>query len=157
MNPYAATGQFEKLVSMARDVLDLLEKKNRTSDFFGLAWSAYATFCEFCGMAMGFLGNFPEGELFLEKGLRHALNIGDVRTLAGSEYLYGCAYWMKGDWRAAAEHLQKCIGYSEEVKYQIGLSFGWSVFGECIRPPGRPGDGENLWRKGPQDTARRRD
>jgi class 3 adenylate cyclase/tetratricopeptide (TPR) repeat protein len=150
MDPYLATGQFEKLVSMARDVLDLIEKKDRTSDFFGLAWAPYAWFCGFCGTVIGLMGNFPGGELFLEKGLRHANRIGDVGTLAGNEYLYGYTYWTKGDWRAAVEHLQKCVGYSEEVKFQIGLSFGWSCLGNAYAHLGDPETGRLYGEKGLQ-------
>ena len=63
--PYFGTGQSEKLVGLASGVLDLIEKTNRASEFFGIAANPYAYFSGLCGFSMGTLGNFQEGELFL--------------------------------------------------------------------------------------------
>ena len=115
---------------MVPGVLDLIEKKERTSDFFGLPVNAYAVLSGHCGVAMGWLGNFQEGELFLEKGLRHATRIGDLRTLALVEfYLRRFFRQVKGDWKVAAEHAQKTIAYSEEVKFLITLSGAGACWG----------------------------
>jgi class 3 adenylate cyclase len=145
---YVASGQLDKAVATARVALDLLEKKERTSDFFGLPVNPYATLSGYCGLSMGWLGNFLEGELFLEKGLRHAARIGDLRTLALVEFLYGSFCHAKGDWKAAAEHAQKQIGYGEEAKYLILLGWGWGFLGSAYAYLGDPETGRSYGEKG---------
>ena len=63
-NSYAGSAQYGKLVAMARGVLDLLEKKDRTSDFFALAVNPYA-------MISGVLRYCPgmSGELSGRRGI----------------------------------------------------------------------------------------
>jgi tetratricopeptide (TPR) repeat protein len=145
---YIGAGQFDKAVATARGVLDLLEKKERTSDFFGLPANAYAALSAYCGVGMAYLGNFLEGEPFLEKGLGHAARIGDLRTLALVEFSYGAFYHAKGDWKAAAEHIQKSIGYSEEVKFLYILSWGWGHLGSAYAYLGDPETGRSYGEKG---------
>jgi tetratricopeptide (TPR) repeat protein len=96
---------------------------------------------------LGWLGNFQEGELFLEKSLRHATRIGDLRTLAGVEFLYGSFCHAKGEWQVAAEHLQKSITYNEEVKFLSYLSWGWGFLGSAYTYLGDPETGRNYGEK----------
>jgi class 3 adenylate cyclase/tetratricopeptide (TPR) repeat protein len=145
---YIAAAQFEKLVATARGVLDLIEKKERTSDFFGVPANPYAYLAGLCGVGMGYLGNFPEGELFLEKSLDHATRIGDLRTLGVAEYLYGLVFHTKGDWKAAAEHHQKGITYSEEVKFMSIQSWNWGYLGSAYAYLGDPETGRSYGEKG---------
>ena len=145
---YGGSGQFDRLVAMVPGVLDLIEKKEREYDFFGLPVNAYVVLSGHCGGAMGSLGNFHEGELFLEKGLRHATRIGDLRTLAFIEFTYGFFRGVKGDWKVAAEHAQKTITYSEEVKFLITLSGGWCVLGNAYAHLGDPETGKSYGEKG---------
>ena len=145
---YLASAQFDKLVATGRGVLDLLEKRERASDFFGLAINPYAWFSGFCGLCLGWQGNFLEGELFLEKGLRHATRIGDVRTLASVEFSYGNFCHAKGDWKAAAKHLQKSIRYCEEVKFVVYLAWAWGFLGSTYAYLGDPETGRSYQEKG---------
>jgi class 3 adenylate cyclase/tetratricopeptide (TPR) repeat protein len=145
---YEGSGQFDRLVTMLSGVLDLIEKKERESDFFGLPVNAYAVLSGHCGGAMGPLGDFQKGELFLEKGLRHATRIGDLRTLAFIEFVYGGFCLGKGDWKVAAEHAQKSITYSEEVKFLMTLSLSWSLLGNAYAHLGDPETGKSYGEKG---------
>jgi class 3 adenylate cyclase/tetratricopeptide (TPR) repeat protein len=145
---YEGSGQFDKLVAMLPGVLDLLEKKERESDFFGLPVNAYAVLSGHCGAGMGNLGNFQEGELVLDKGLRHATRIGDVRALAFVEFAYGCFCYAKGDWKVAAEHLRKSITYSEEARFSMTLSLGWGFLGNAYVHLGDPETGRSYAEKG---------
>jgi tetratricopeptide (TPR) repeat protein len=102
----------------------------------------------FCGAVLGWQGNFQEGELFVEKGLRHATRIGDLRSLATVEFCYGIIVDTRGDWKAAAEHLQKSIGYCEEVKYLSILGFVWFRLGNAYAYLGDPETGRSYLEKG---------
>jgi tetratricopeptide (TPR) repeat protein len=124
-------GQFGKIVDIAPGVLDLLEKTGREFDFFALPVNPYTFFCGYCGMSMGYLGNFGEGKIFLEKGLRHAARIKDLRTLAVVELHYGVFFHTKADWKPAIEHHQNCIKYSEEVKLLLALAWSWAYLGDA--------------------------
>ena len=133
---------------MVPGVLDLIEKKDRTSDFFALPLNPYAVLSGYCGVGLGWMGNFQEGELFLEKGLGHAARIGDLRTLAMVEHCYASFSHTKGDWKVAAEHAQKSIGYSEEVKFLIVLCWGWCMLGNAYAYLGDPETGRSYAEKG---------
>jgi class 3 adenylate cyclase/tetratricopeptide (TPR) repeat protein len=145
---YIGAAQNDKLVATLPGVLDLIEKKERASDFFGLPMNPYAALSGYCGVSMGYLGNFQEGKLFLEKGLGHAVRIGDLRTLAMVEYFYGFVFHMKGDWKVAAEHSQKSITYCEKVKYLAGLSWNWCFLGNAYAYLGDPETGRRYGEKG---------
>ena len=147
-NSYMGSGQLDKLVAMVPGALDLLEKKERTSDFFGLPANPYSWLCGLCGLGLGMLGNFLEGEPFLEKGLRHAARIGDLRASAMVEMCYGSFCATKGDWKAAAEHDQKNIGYSEEAKFLVTLDWGWGMLGSACAYLGDPETGRSYGEKG---------
>jgi tetratricopeptide (TPR) repeat protein len=94
------------------------------------------------------MGNFNEGELFLEKGLAHAARLGDLRTLGMVECCYGDFLQAKGDWKAVAEHSQKYIGYSEESKFVILLAWGWSQLGNAYSHLGDPERGRSYGERG---------
>jgi tetratricopeptide (TPR) repeat protein len=148
ISSYTGTGQFGRVVDIAPGVLDLLEEKGRESDFFAMPMNPYSFLCTQCGMSMGFLGNFEEGTIFLEKGLRHAAHINDLRTLGLAEMLYGLFFHAKGDWKPAIEHLQNCIKYSEEVKYLAGLAWSSAWLGDAYSYLGDPETGRKYVEKG---------
>ena len=66
---------------MAPDVIDLIEKVERESDFFTMGVNPYSLLCSNCGLSMGLLGAFDEGKTFLEKGLRNASEINNLVSL----------------------------------------------------------------------------
>ena len=145
---YMAKGQFDKLVAVARDALNLLERRRREVDFFGVPTNPYATLHAYCGVGLGYMGSFEEAELLLEKGFHHATRIGDVRTLAGVETFYGFVLSFRGFWRAAVEHLGKSITYGEEVKYLSGLSLSLALVGFAHTYLGDPEAGRSYGEKG---------
>jgi tetratricopeptide (TPR) repeat protein len=145
---YSGTGQFEKAADIVPAVLDLIEKTGREFDFFASAVNSYAHLCGGCGMSMGYLGNFEEGQIFLEKSLHHAARIGDLRTLGNVELFWGMFFHNKGDWKPAIEHLQNCIKYSEEVKYLAPLAWAWALLGHVYSNLGDPETGRRYVEKG---------
>lgn len=127
--PYVWTGDFMKVIKTAPNLINLLEKTKRKSEFFGNPMNSYSYICSICGYSMGQIGNFEEGKIFCEKGLSNAIEIGDLITLGFSEMYYGFYYSGKGDWRLEIEHFEKSIKYFEEADWPFLLSLTWSGLG----------------------------
>jgi class 3 adenylate cyclase/tetratricopeptide (TPR) repeat protein len=142
------TGRYNKIIEIASGVLDLLEKTGRESDFFDMYMNPYSQFCGYCGMSMGFLGNFEEGKIVLEKGWRHASQIGHLRTLGNIEIFYGLFFYAKGDWKCAIEHFQEAIRCLEETKQLVELASGLAWLGGAYSHLGDPETGRTYAEKG---------
>ncbi len=56
--PYLGTGQFEKIVHKMPEVINLIEKTGRESDFFTMSMNPYSYICGQCGLVSGYLGRF---------------------------------------------------------------------------------------------------
>jgi tetratricopeptide (TPR) repeat protein len=145
---YVGAAQFGKVVDIARGVLDLLEKTGRESDFFANPMNPYSALCGLCGMSMGYLGNFEEGKIFLEKGLRYAAHINDLRALGYVQFTYGLFFHARGDWKPAKEHFQEAIKYGEEVKFLLILALSWAWLGGAYSYLGDPETGRQYAEKG---------
>ena len=63
---YDRTGENYKIVDMAPDVIDLIEKAERKADFFSFFVNPYSILCAMCGNGMGLLGNFEKGKTILD-------------------------------------------------------------------------------------------
>ena len=145
---YMMTGRYCKIVDKAPGILDLIESSERESDFFAGALNTYSTICAYCGTAMGYLGNFKEGKIFLEKGLRRASKIDDLTTLGFVEFWYGYFLNVKGNWKLAIEHLQDSIKYLEEVKWLLVLAGAQCLLGLVYSHLGDPKTGKRHAEKG---------
>jgi class 3 adenylate cyclase/tetratricopeptide (TPR) repeat protein len=126
---YESSGEYYKIVDVAQDVIDLIEKAGRKTDFFSYFANPYSTVCSLCGSGMGLLGNFEEGKVMLDKGLRTASEINHLLTLGLVELHYSIFFWGRGEWEAAKAHFQKCIKYGEESKFAILSGLSWSGLG----------------------------
>jgi tetratricopeptide (TPR) repeat protein len=127
--PYQGAGQFYKIVDKVPGVIDLIEKSKRESEFFALPWNPYSALCGYYGVSLGMIGNFENGEVFIEKGLRNAAQIDDIRTLGYVHFFYGGFSFVKGDWLNAKEQLQNSIKYYEEVKWLLILAMSETLLG----------------------------
>jgi class 3 adenylate cyclase/tetratricopeptide (TPR) repeat protein len=145
---YTATGRFNKIVNKAPGILDLIERTQGGSEVFAGGMGSYSILCAYCGMSMGCLGNFKEGKIFLDKGLRMASEIDNLRTLGFVELFYGIFFIAKGNWKLAIEHLQDVIEYLEEVKWLLGLAMAQSFFGLAYSFLGDPQTGKRHAEKG---------
>jgi len=123
-HPYDLSGKYSKIVDIAPEVIDLIEKAKRESDFFHIGTRPYPVLCGFCGWSMGHLGAFDEGRTFLEKGLHHAAELNDIVALAAIEGQYGYYYYFKGDWKSAKNHFEKGVKYGEDSNF-VFLSAIW--------------------------------
>jgi len=126
---YTAAGRFLKTIEVAPRVLDLLEKTKRESEFFSRPINIYSGLCTYYGHSLGHSGNFEEGKVFCDKGLRTAGGIDDLRTLGFVELYYGYFLTTKGDGKSALGHFQNSIKYLEEVKWIFLLGLAWSGLG----------------------------
>jgi tetratricopeptide (TPR) repeat protein len=146
---YVSAGEYSKIVDMAPDVIDLIEKVERESDSFSLGVIPYySRLCSYCGQSMGFLGAFDEGKPFLEKGLGHATKMNDLIALGLVEMQYGHFYIAKGDWEPSREHFEKGIKHGEETKLAIVSAMSWSGLGYACSMLGDPETGKRHAEKG---------
>ena len=145
---YSPAGDYYKTVDMAPDVIDLIEKAERESDFFSMGWNPYSMLCSYCGHSMATLGAFGKGKAFLEKGLRNVTKMNDLITLGLVEMLYGYFFLTKGDWEPSKEHFEKAIKLSEETKWVMGSAMSWSGLGYACAMLGDPETGKRHAEKG---------
>jgi tetratricopeptide (TPR) repeat protein len=145
---YALSGRYYKIVDKAPAILDLIERSEKESDFFAGPLNTYSTICAYCGLAMGCLGNFKEGKIFLENGLRAASEIDDLTTLGFVEMWYGIFFNTRGDWKLAIGHLQNAVKYLEEVKWLLPLAVAQSLLGAAFSARGDPQTGKRHAEKG---------
>jgi tetratricopeptide (TPR) repeat protein len=142
------TGRFDKVVDIVPGVLQLIEKQGRQSEFFAMHVNPYSQLCAYCGQSMGFLGNFEEGRIFLEKGLRHAAQVGDLASSGLVEFCYGVLLHIKGEWKPAIEHLRNSIKHCEEAKFLAALAWSWAFLGSVYSNLGDPETGRSYVEKG---------
>jgi tetratricopeptide (TPR) repeat protein len=107
----------------------MIENTKKESDFFGRPYIIYPTLCTYYGFSLGFVGNFEEGEIFCEKGLRIATEMGDLATLGLIEWSYGYFYFVRGDGKLTIEHCQRSSEYFEEVKNSYLLGSALATLG----------------------------
>ena len=125
-NVYALTGEFAKVIDMAPKVIQLLEKTKRQAEFFSRPDNVYSELCGYYGLVLGVQGSFRKGAAFCEKSLRHATEIGDLRTIGFSENMFGHLYLARGDWQFAIDHFQLCIEHFEKAQWLWPLSIAYS-------------------------------
>jgi tetratricopeptide (TPR) repeat protein len=126
---YLTRGHFHKLIEIASGIILLIEESQRQKEDFNFPNIPYSIFCSYFGLALGYLGNFDEGQMYFEKGLGVATEMGDVITLGMTECLYGLFWINKGDGKKAIEHCQKSIHHIELAEFPILLGLSWSFLG----------------------------
>ncbi len=125
---YFGSGHFYKIVDAAQSVLDLLERTKIEHESLGKLVSISPTLYAYCGNSLGQMGNFREGAICCEKGLRTAAR-DDLRTLGLCELQYGYLLATKGEGQNALEHFQRCIEYVEEMKWVFISALAWTGLG----------------------------
>lgn len=145
---YSATGQFKENVDKMPEVIHLIEKSGEESDFFKMPVNLYSFISAFTGVALAHNGRFEEGQLFLEKALQNAEELGDPGTLGITLLFYGIFYWVKGDWKSAKECLEKSLIYSEKANFFMSLNPGLILIGYVHSHLGDPETGRRQTEKG---------
>jgi tetratricopeptide (TPR) repeat protein len=147
---YGATGMRNKIVDKIPDVIDLIEKSGRESDFFATGLHPYSYLCTQCGQALWYLGHFEQGEVFLEKGLRSAIQVGDLASLGAAELGYGHYLIIKSEWESAKNHYEEGLKYCEEAKWHLGTAVALIRIGYLCSLLGNPENGKRHAEKGLQ-------
>lgn len=147
-NSYQKTGEYHKIVEMAPVVIDLIEEAGVETDFISMTETPYAGLCAWCGQAMGAMGALDEGEKFLKKGLRDAIDKNIRSYLGFIEMQYGLFYIHKGDWQTSKEHFEKGIEYNKEVGLAVISAISWSALGYLYAMLGDPETGKRHAEKG---------
>jgi tetratricopeptide (TPR) repeat protein len=107
-------------------VIDLLEKTNKQSNFFGQPYNVYAYICALSGQSIGCVGDFTKGIALCEKGLQYASELNDNLTLGFCEYMYGALLNLKHDFKPAVTHLLNALSYFAKVKFKAMLGLALS-------------------------------
>ncbi len=145
---YYSLGQYKKIIDKMPEVIHLIEKKGRESEFFTVSLNPYSFICSYCGDALGVLGRFEEGKAFMEKALSNALLTGDPATLGITQVFYGLLYYSKGDFTSAKEHFEEGIVYCEEAKFTWGAAMALCFLGHVHSFLGDPETGRKKAEKG---------
>jgi tetratricopeptide (TPR) repeat protein len=128
-NSYFLSGEPLKMVDVAPKIVDLIEKTQRETDFFGRPLNTYSALRAHAGHAMGMLGNFKEGEILCEQALRSACRIDSIYSIGWAEVNYSYLYMHKGDGQNTVEHAEKAIRCLEEAQAVIILGLARTVLG----------------------------
>jgi tetratricopeptide (TPR) repeat protein len=123
------SGQFSRVEDLCQKIIPLLEETGNKYESFGTGRNLYSTFNAICGHAMGCLGDFKQGEVFLEKGRQFASEINDKTGLGLIEFYYGLFLCHKGDGERTIEHIITSIKKLEEVRFVPPLGVAWLVLG----------------------------
>lgn len=121
MFPYILAGEHYKIVEMVPKVIELLEKTNKTSEFYSRTTNVYSDFLTALGTNMGILGNFKDGEPLIKKGLKYAQQLGHMYSIGWAEYMNGSFYLTKGEGKKCIEYSQKAIDYFKKSKANVYL------------------------------------
>jgi len=123
-------GRYLRVCLAAPKVIALIEKTHREHEPFGATSSnQYSILQGYYGQSLGAIGNFAEGERFLEKGLSFARDIDNLISLAMIEMGYGVFCFYKGDVENQLNHYRSSIDYMEKSQFRIFLGPLWAWLG----------------------------
>jgi len=145
---YDFAGEYRKIVQTAPRIIALLEKTPEKFEFLGAPVDLRSVLHALYGHAMGYVGEFAEGEKACEKALSLAQEDDNLYSIGYVEFLYGCLFIPKGDGENAVKHLQKSIGYFEKLQAAIVLPVTWSLLGMGYYLLGDPGTALSFLEKG---------
>jgi len=120
-------GEASRVVEVASEVIALLEKTGRESDYFGRPFNTYSMIVAVFGVAKGMLGHFKEAEALCQKALGFARDIDNRYSLPMAEGCYGQVLAIKGEGQQALGHFKEGMIYAEAMQFMLeraSLEFG---------------------------------
>jgi tetratricopeptide (TPR) repeat protein len=123
------TGNCLKVVELSRRTIGSLEEHHREKDLYAGGANVYSMISGYCGMSSGFLGEFTEGKIVLEKGLRNAWEINDRFITGWGEVSHSVFSYFEGDGDSVVDHAQKAIKCFEDSGAEVQLGMAWSFLG----------------------------
>ena len=145
---YDFAGEYRKIVQTAPRIMALLEKTPEKVEFLGTPVDLRSVLLALYGHALGYVGEFAQGEKACEKALSLAQEDDNLYSIGYVEFLYGCMFIPKGDGENAVKHLQKSIGYFEKLQAVIVLPVAWSLLGMGYYLLGDPSKALSFLEKG---------
>ena len=136
---YGTMGEHLKIAEVAPQILALLEKTQRESEFFVRPWNVYSALLALYGIATGWTKDFEEGRVLCEKGLHFALQIDDLGSAGFAEVMYGVLLVGQGDAENAIKHAQNGVKLCEEGQILVILGTGLAMLAEAHRLLGELG------------------
>ncbi len=125
---HLTSGNFLKIVELSRRTLPSLEEHHREKYLYAGA-NVYSTLSGYCGMSLGFLGEFAKGKIILEKGLQNAWKTDNRNDTGWVEICHFTLSFSEGDGDSAVDHAQKAIKCFEEAGSEFIVGFTWAVLG----------------------------
>jgi tetratricopeptide (TPR) repeat protein len=128
---YCCVGYATKVVEILPHVLDLIEKTERKSGFFGSPLNLYSVLCALYGCSLTMLGDIKKGKVSCEKGLVKAEEIGDLRTMAQCELYMSQHYIFVSNGELAKTHIQRGIEYYKKTGWIFGVIGSLNILGQA--------------------------
>lgn len=126
---FLRAADFSRQIDIASKVIPLLEATQRQAESFGTL-NPYCMLLSYYAQARNFTGDFREGQILFEKGVRFASQIGDLTALGIVESQQGLdLVYAKGDLRQGITHLRDGIRYLEERQVLVMLNYAWMGLG----------------------------
>ena len=145
---YSFYGSCPKTITIASNIISMLEKAQRKFDYFMRAHNPFAILCSYYGLSLDQMGKFEEGNKQYEKGICLAGDVNDLHSLSLLELNHGTAHTIRGEADAAKKHFQNCIRYCEECRTRVYLGLAWSGMGYSYALLGESGSAREHIEKG---------
>jgi predicted ATPase len=145
---YIVFGDFSKVAEIAPKNIALLEATGKQSEFFGRSSNSYSILCSHHGLSLAMMGQFKEGQQWLDKGLRFATDINHQETMGVIELNYGLSSILQGEGEKAVIHCQNSIRYLEKTQATLWLGLAYGGLGSGYLYLGEHGKALNSLKNG---------
>jgi len=126
---HCMTGNALKVVDISRRTLPLLEERHREKDLYDSGGNVYSAISGYCGMSLGFLGEFAEGKIVLGNGLQTVWKTDNRLDIGWVEINHTALSFWEGDGDSTVDHARKAIKCIEEAGFEFIVGFAWMMLG----------------------------
>jgi len=125
------TGDTMKIVDIGGRAIRLLEEHHLEKGVFGrgMDLSMYSTISGFYGAALGWRGQFMEGDCVLDKGFRNACDVNDKFNMGYIRMFHSTLMYWAGYGDATIRYAKEAIKILEEAEISLLLDIAWSMLG----------------------------
>ncbi len=121
------TGNCLKVIDISRRTLPSLEEHHREKDLYAGGANVYSALSGYCGMSLGWMGEFAEGKIVLEKGLQNAWEINDRYITGWVELCHSAFSLWEGDGDNTVDHARKAIKCFEDTGAVLIVGLAWTL------------------------------
>jgi tetratricopeptide (TPR) repeat protein len=145
---YFASGDYDRSVSITSNLIEILEKEKKQSEFFGGPTNVYSILFGFCGLCLAYKGAFKEAIAYCNRGLEAAADLDDLGNLGIAEYFKGAVLLLKGEIQPAKEILERSKDHMEKMTHAPMVGRCWTFLGRACALAGDPITGYSHAEKG---------